>query len=208
MRGDFRALRHLTGLSRSLVVVAPHPDDETIGCGGLIALATNENVCVTIVVVTDGAASHPGSGSWPPARIARQRRSELEHAIEILGVTRTPYCLGLPDSRTLALSDMDRRTATTELADIIAQSSPELVLTPWRREPHCDHQFSYSLTRDALVQSRSNAACVEYIVWTKANGEKVSNPSQGKQHRSFWRSTPCVPRSARHLRPIAASWGD
>jgi LmbE family N-acetylglucosaminyl deacetylase len=58
---------------RPFVVIAPHPDDESLACGGLLALASCEGVRAAIVVVSDGAGSHPGSRAWPPARLAALR---------------------------------------------------------------------------------------------------------------------------------------
>lgn len=47
--------------TRRLVIVAPHPDDETLGCGLLIAAAVRAGVRVAVIALTDGQASHPGS---------------------------------------------------------------------------------------------------------------------------------------------------
>src|SRR5690606_38092378 len=54
----------IPALDGPLLVIAPHPDDETLGCGGVIALATCRNVRVHTVFVTDGGASHPNSAEW------------------------------------------------------------------------------------------------------------------------------------------------
>ena len=83
---------------RGLVVVAPHPDDESLGCGGLIAAATTDGIPVRIVVVSDGAGSHPNSVSYPPARLRHLRESETLTAAAELGVAADAVAfLGLPD---------------------------------------------------------------------------------------------------------------
>ena len=54
---------------KGLVVVAPHPDDESLGCGGLIAEARRLGRAVRLVVVTDGCGSHTHSALYPPERL-------------------------------------------------------------------------------------------------------------------------------------------
>ena len=64
-------LDRLLGPGGGALVLAPHPDDESLGTGGLIAACVAEGRRVHVAVVSDGAASHPGSRAWPPARLAR-----------------------------------------------------------------------------------------------------------------------------------------
>ena len=51
-----------------ICVVSPHPDDDVLGCGGTLALASANGAALCILYVTDGAASHPGSRAFPPGR--------------------------------------------------------------------------------------------------------------------------------------------
>jgi hypothetical protein len=68
-------------LGESVVVVAPHPDDESIACGGLIALLARRSVVVNVIIVTDGCGSHPNSSAYPPERLAKRLPiSELKSA--------------------------------------------------------------------------------------------------------------------------------
>jgi LmbE family N-acetylglucosaminyl deacetylase len=83
-----------TAAGGDVVVVAAHPDDETIGAGGVSALHTAAGDAVTIVVVTDGSASR--AGGLPAAEMARRRRTEVEEAAEALGIG-SLVCLGLPE---------------------------------------------------------------------------------------------------------------
>ncbi len=64
-----------------IVVVAPHPDDETLGCGLLIARAARAGVPLAVVALTDGQASHPESKRWPATALGRLRRAELRRAM-------------------------------------------------------------------------------------------------------------------------------
>jgi LmbE family N-acetylglucosaminyl deacetylase len=72
----------------SALVIAPHPDDESIGCGGLIALLRRRNAKVWVCIATDGAGSHPNSPSVPPRQLAAIRGREAIAALGILGVKR------------------------------------------------------------------------------------------------------------------------
>jgi LmbE family N-acetylglucosaminyl deacetylase len=81
---------------RTVLVVAAHPDDETLGVGGTIALHVAAGDDVAVAVVTDGSAS--GAGGLASGEMARRRRQEVEAAAAALGVRRL-VCLGLPEGR-------------------------------------------------------------------------------------------------------------
>ena len=83
---------------RPFVVIAPHPDDESLACGGLIAEACRQGFRVRIIVVSDGAGSHPNSKAYPPDRLRSLREEEARRAGAELGVAPEEMLfLGLPD---------------------------------------------------------------------------------------------------------------
>src|SRR6202011_1062456 len=82
--------------SPGLVVVAAHPDDETLGLGGLIAALTAARVHVEVVLVSDGGAAYPTLSRLQRSRLERIRRFEFAYAATILGVDEM-MCVGLPD---------------------------------------------------------------------------------------------------------------
>jgi LmbE family N-acetylglucosaminyl deacetylase len=181
MHIDFDDFARCTGADRGLLVVAPHPDDECAGAGGLIALCAEAGLDITVVVVTDGAASHPGSRDWPSARLAALRRMEAEAAVATLGTHIEIVFLGLPDAGTLTLEPGERQAAIAALRREIAARSPGLVVTTWRREPHCDHRFAYELAKEAVADTPSRLA--EYLVWTPINGGDGDAPAPGEMRR-------------------------
>ena len=73
-------------LGLRVLIVAPHPDDESIGCGGLIAVLASRGVHLNVVIVTDGSGSHPNSLKYPRSRLAQLRAREATQALGILGV--------------------------------------------------------------------------------------------------------------------------
>jgi LmbE family N-acetylglucosaminyl deacetylase len=83
---------------RRVLVVAPHPDDEAIGAWGLMDWLRARGAHIAVLVVSDGAASHPGSPSWPTARLVAERRRETLRALRRLGVVPPDIAfLGLAD---------------------------------------------------------------------------------------------------------------
>lgn len=73
---------------RKALVVAPHPDDESLGCGGLLAMLAQRDCEVAVIFVTDGGASHPHSVSWSRTRLASKRQDEANAALLELGLDR------------------------------------------------------------------------------------------------------------------------
>lgn len=118
-----------------VVVVAPHPDDEVLAFGGMLAMLAQRATSVALVSVTDGDASHPGSECWPPARLAERRHNESLEGLRILGVRLSGHVrLRIPDGR------------VGEHYGLLAQALNSLikpgdrVLSTWKRDGHPDHE--------------------------------------------------------------------
>jgi len=99
----------LLGRERPLIL-APHADDESLGCGGLIAACCERGRPPFVVILTDGAASHPGSTQYPPERLRQLRSQEARKAVGNLGLASENLAFfdypdtALPTSR--AVSDL------------------------------------------------------------------------------------------------------
>lgn len=180
MQLSFWSFASKVGLHQRLLVVAPHPDDESLGCGGLISLARRAGIEVLVVLVTDGSGSHPNYDAVSTQNLVAQRQIEMKNALKILGVDTCCFPLGLPDARTEQLPSSELERATTQLANIITKYLPDVVATTWRREPHCDHRFAHRLTREALNQSVTSATLIEYMVWTPRIGSEEDWPQPGE----------------------------
>ncbi|MGP8000765.1 MAG: PIG-L deacetylase family protein [Streptosporangiaceae bacterium] len=126
----------------SAVIVAAHPDDEVLGAGGIIAVLAAAGARLRLVSVTDGEASHPGTGD-PPA-LAQRRVAETAQALRALGAQRTEVIrLRLPDT------GLARHEAglTAWLAGLAAGF--DVCLAPWHRDVHADHEVAGRSARRA-----------------------------------------------------------
>lgn len=175
---DWPRFARLTGAWRGVFVLAPHPDDECAGTGGLIAHARMRNVPVRVALLTDGAASHSRSRSHPRQRLTGLRRAEMDAALARLGVVRPPLCLDLPDAGTDLIPERQWRQARDRLRKAIMDCRPGLVVTTWRREPHRDHRSASSLARQAARGLPNRFA--ECLIWTPVTGSRASRPRAGE----------------------------
>jgi LmbE family N-acetylglucosaminyl deacetylase/SAM-dependent methyltransferase len=121
-----------------VVVMAAHPDDESLGAAGLLATVAARGVAIDLIVVTDGEASHPDSPTHSPATLALIRRRELVEAARIVGLGDAPVFLGLPDGGTGEYWD----AVAAALRDALDRAGDDrvLVLSPWRGDGHHDHR--------------------------------------------------------------------
>lgn len=127
------------GRPRALLVVAPHPDDEAIAAHALIARLVRRGVCIAIVVVSDGAASHPGSATWPRPRLVRERQRETRRVMHRIGVRAGAVTfLGLPDGGLGEHAAMVRRAMTRAVRRC---AKPLLALSPLQNDAHPDHRI-------------------------------------------------------------------
>ena len=118
---------------RRVVCLAAHPDDESMGCGGTLALLADGGADVRMIFATNGEATIGSSKG--PDETGRLRAAEARAACAQLGVTSTQF-LGYPDRGLAAQAERLGR----ELEMIIAQARPDVLLLPWFLDGHPDHQ--------------------------------------------------------------------
>ena len=171
---DSTDLRSYLGASARVVLIAPHPDDESLAAGGLIQRAIGAGARVTIVVMTDGE-----SNPWPQrvadgrmfigaaerAAWGRRRREEVRAAAAVLGVPPDSVRhAGMPDLGLTAALMRDPVASTEPLVSIFIETAPTLVIAPSIDDRHPDHSASYVLCQLALARAGSNAHVGTYVV--------------------------------------------
>jgi LmbE family N-acetylglucosaminyl deacetylase len=142
-----------------LVLVAPHPDDETLGFGATAATLRARGVGVQVVSVSDGGGAFPELSRRERTWLENDRRAELHRATEILGLS-AAVCLGLPDGEL-----NDHETELTARLAGLHEAGPKGVwcAATWRGDGHPDHEAVGRAT--AAAAERTGAALLEYAVW-------------------------------------------
>lgn len=149
------------------IVVAPHPDDETLGCGGLVAHLARSGAPVHTIFLTDGEASHPAHPLLLPPELARRRKDEALSALAALGIKepqKSAIFLGAPDGQLDRLWTADRRRVVDTMTAQIQTLKPKVVLAPYRLGGSTEHTAANSLVRAALATA-GGGHLLEYPVW-------------------------------------------
>ena len=143
------------------LILAPHQDDESLGCGGLIAACCDAGRPPLLAFLTDGAGSHPNSRTFPPERLRATRETEALAAAAALGLppARVSFCRAPDTALALHCDDVERA-----LEALAAASGPVgTVLTTWRHDPHCDHEAAAAI--GTRLAARLGARLLFYPVW-------------------------------------------
>ena len=145
------------------LVLAPHPDDETLGCGGLLIAAERDGVPGHVLILTDGAASHPNSRRYPPPALAALRRGEAARALAALGLPagRLDH-LGLRDAATPS-DGPEFDAAVDAIAARAGAIGARTLFVTWGHDPHCDHETAFAMAR--ATARRERLRLWAYPVW-------------------------------------------
>jgi LmbE family N-acetylglucosaminyl deacetylase len=152
---------------KSAIVFAPHQDDETFGCGGLIALKRERGIPVRVVILTDGAACF-GDAARDAAgeRITQLRNGEVAAATATLGVpVEDLEFLSYPDGGLNSLSDADRAQAIDRIVTLLRTFRPEEVYVTHRHDHHKDHEAAFRMVTDAVLRSGLTVDLLQYPIW-------------------------------------------
>jgi LmbE family N-acetylglucosaminyl deacetylase len=159
----FEGVAHMPDqrLGWRVLVVAPHPDDESIGCGGAICLHHDRGDRVVVVFLTSGERGLPET---PPEQVRAIREVESEGAAEVLRVDRIEF-LRLPDSELSAHIG----TAARSLRRVLQAFKPDRIYLPHPDEIHPDHRATVPIVRAALAPLPRRSGLPEllgYEIWT------------------------------------------
>ena len=148
------------------LVIAPHPDDESLGCGGALALLAAAAIPAHVLFVSDGTGSHLDSPTFPPERLRAIREAEALAALARLGLTADHATfLRLPDTAVPQEGHPDFNAAVTRFHTLLLARRPATVLVPWRGEYHCDHVASWQLVHTAATRLSPPPRLLEYPIW-------------------------------------------
>lgn len=147
--------------SGASLVVAPHPDDETLGCGAVIARAKASGQKVRVVIMTDGAAAGK-SAKITPEQLAHIRHEETLQAGKALGLAPEDIVfLRFPDTQT----HLHVEAMAAALRQQIADFQPQQIFSPFGIDLNPDH-VSVATAMDRLVKNNEVSCPVyEYPVW-------------------------------------------
>jgi N-acetylglucosamine malate deacetylase 1 len=148
------------------LVFSPHQDDETLGCGGLIARKRNEGLPVHVVFITDGSSSHPGHPKLTPAAVTALRRTEALTALAILGVESSAiHFLNERDGRLNSLEDHRRAALVENLSALIKDIKPDEIFLPCYRDGSDEHTATFVYVCEAIRRSQHRLIVWQYPVW-------------------------------------------
>lgn len=150
-----------------IVVLAPHMDDEVIGCGGTLYRHLRSGAEVTVVFLTDGRA---GSGKLlhlsgeerknHERELVETRKREAHQAMNVLGIKNVIF---LDDEEANLSSTKELRDKVRRILDSIR---PDTVYLPFFLEEHPDHRAASQILLDATEGTQLKFDCVAFEVWT------------------------------------------
>ena len=143
-----------------VVIIAPHPGDEVLACGGLLQRLSTLEHPMLLISITDGSASHPGSNVWPASRLSVVRPQESVEALRRLGMP-------LHSLKWIRGGFRDDALAASEhpVSQLIARylQPGDVVFTTWRNDGNDDHDAVGRASAKAC--SLTGARLYELPIW-------------------------------------------
>jgi len=167
------------------VIVAPHPDDEVLGCGGLLQQLAARHIPVLLVSVTAGTASNLGSHYWTPQRLSIARPLESAQALRRLGLDQSQYKwlhAGLPDTQV----HLFQHDLTQFLLGYLLPT--DVLFTTWREDGHSDHEATAAACLQAAERLDVPVKEIPIWAWHWAHPEDARIPWERarKLHLDTW----------------------
>lgn len=147
---------------KNILILAPHPDDEALGCSGTIAIMNRKGAATTIVFITDGERLNGA----PSQDIAEKRREEGRRVSRMLGCNE-PIFLGFPDG------EVSRHGSeiSGRLSEIITMVGPDIILAPSLIDYHQDHIAASGIALRLFT---------DQFICNKTSTSPLSSPSRGE----------------------------
>jgi N-acetylglucosamine malate deacetylase 1 len=142
----------------SMLVVAPHQDDEAIGCGGTLAMQLQNGYGATVLILQDGADEHENI-AMTRAALTELRNQESRDAAQVVGAE-SPIFLGIKDLRS------NTEAAASALRRIIEERHVDAIFTPFVLDGHPDHRACNFILAMALSKLNRTIRILQYEVWS------------------------------------------
>ena len=140
-------------------IFAPHPDDEIIGCGGLLQQLTANGNPIVLIHVTNGTQSHPNSTIYTQEKLNTIRPQESMKALAVLGVAHqvTTVALNLADGEVFAQQEQFHQKLSTII------QADDILITTFMRDGHPDHEATGQVV--ASFAKQQHLACYQVLIW-------------------------------------------
>jgi LmbE family N-acetylglucosaminyl deacetylase len=150
----------------SVLIVAPHPDDEVFGCGGLIALKNNIGVKVYLLMLTEGEGSHIGCCDTSEFYISKQRHQLTIKANKVLGLEQEHiFWIGLPDGEIPIEGNSGFVNAKEKIIYLLNKLKPDEIFAPAYFDCWPDHESAARLVESAINSSTQSSELYFYPIW-------------------------------------------
>lgn len=131
-----------------ILVLAPHPDDDVLGCGGSIINHLQKEDEVTVLFLTSGDA---GDLFFSKEELASIRKQEARQAADVIGVKNLIF-LDIPDGQ-IEYSQQN----LIKIIEKIREVQPDIMYLPHAKEVHRDHANTFILGKEAIVRAAANS---------------------------------------------------
>jgi N-acetylglucosamine malate deacetylase 1 len=161
--------------TKSAMIVAPHPDDETFGCGGLIKLKRSASIPVRVIIVSDGEAVEDGRNEQR-GTVINARKQDAINACQRLGVDVGEIrWLHFPDGKLPRPEEPGFQDVTQSLLAELHAFEPEEVYCPHLLDVHPDHIATTLAIQQALRLWNKPCALSFYPTWMWHAGRQLHN---------------------------------
>lgn len=140
-------------------IFAPHPDDEILGCGGLLQQLAENGNSIVLIHVTNGTQSHPNSTIYTQEKLNIIRLQESSKALEVLGIAHqvTTIALNLTDGNVFSQQDQFHQKLSTII------QPDDILITTFMRDGHPDHEATGQVV--ASFAKQHHLACYQVLIW-------------------------------------------
>ncbi len=148
----------------NVLVFAPHPDDEVLGCGLTCHLHHRQGDPVDVVIGFDGALGNRGSEALARAEFVARRESETRAACALLGFE-APFFLGAPEGHEPAPHELE--AAIVRVHTLVVERAPTSIYAPWIGEHQLDHHVLGRVVFEAHARlARPRPKLWQYEIWS------------------------------------------